>query len=74
MLVKELIEELQKLDVEKEIVFKVSDEDEEGELEIVNNKKVIELKIWQNELNVVILHFTIKNYKNEKRKCTFSIR
>ena len=61
MLVKELIEELQKLDVEKEIVFKVSDEDEEGELEIVNNKKVIELKIWQNELNVVILHFTIKN-------------
>jgi hypothetical protein len=46
MLVKELIEELQKLDVEKEIVFKVSDEDEEGELEIVNNKKVIELKIW----------------------------
>ena len=61
MLVKELIEELQKLDVEKEIVFKVSDEDEEGELEIVNNKKVVELKIWQNELNVVILHFTIKN-------------
>ena len=46
MLVKELIEELQKLDVEIEIVFKVSDEDEDGEIEIVNSKKVVELKIW----------------------------
>ena len=61
MLVKELIEELKKLDVEKEIVFKVSDEQEEGELEIVDNRKIVELIIWQNELNVVILHFTIKN-------------
>jgi hypothetical protein len=46
MLVKELIEELKKLDVEKEIVFKVSDEQEEGELEIVDNRKIVELIIW----------------------------
>ena len=46
MLVKELIEELKKLDVEKEIVFKVSDEQEERELEIVDNRKIVELIIW----------------------------
>jgi hypothetical protein len=46
MKVKDLIEELEKLDVEKEIVFRVSDEEEEGELEIVDKKKVVKLIIW----------------------------
>lgn len=46
MKVKDLIKELEKLNEEKEIVFRVSDEEEEGELEIVDNKKVVKLIIW----------------------------
>jgi hypothetical protein len=44
--VKDLIKELEKLNEEKEIVFRVSDEEEEGELEIVDKKKVVKLIIW----------------------------
>jgi hypothetical protein len=46
MKVKDLIKELEKLNEEKEIVFRVSDEEEEGELEIVDKKKVVKLIIW----------------------------
>jgi hypothetical protein len=46
MKVKDLIKELEKLNEEKEIVFRVSDEEEEGELEIVDNKKVVKLIVW----------------------------
>ncbi len=46
MKVKDLIKELEKLNEEKEIVFKVSDEEEDGELEIVDNKKVVKLIVW----------------------------
>jgi hypothetical protein len=46
MKVKDLIKELEKLNEEKEIVFRVSDEEEDGELEIVDNKKVVKLIIW----------------------------
>jgi len=46
MKVKDLIKELEKLNEEKEIVFRVSDEEEDGELEIVDNKKVVKLIVW----------------------------
>lgn len=46
MKVKDLIKELEKLNEEKEIVFRVSDEKEDGELEIVDNKKVVKLIVW----------------------------
>jgi len=46
MKVKDLIKELEKLNEEKEIVFRVSDEEEDGELEIVDNKKVVKLVVW----------------------------
>ena len=64
MKVKDLIKELEKLNEEKEIVFRVSDEEEEGELEIVDKKKVVKLIIWQIEKKVVILcKLKIKSYE-----------